>query len=119
MLEIKNLEVVYHSVVLVLRGISLRVPDGAIVALLGPNGAGKTTTLRAIAGLLDIHDGTATKGAVTFDDLDLPAPICAGIASGRTSRSSTGGFRRAASGGTRSPATCREASNRCSPSPAR
>ncbi len=73
MLEIKNLEVVYHSVVLVLRGISLRVPDGAIVALLGPNGAGKTTTLRAIAGLLDIHDGTATKGAVTFDDLDLLA----------------------------------------------
>ncbi len=73
MLEIKNLEVVYHSVVLVLRGISLRVPDGAIVALLGPNGAGKTTTLRAIAGLLDIHNGTATKGAVTFDDLDLLA----------------------------------------------
>ncbi len=73
MLEIKNLEVVYHSVVLVLRGISLRVPDGAIVALLGPNGAGKTTTLRAIAGLLDIHDGTATKGSVTYDDLDLLA----------------------------------------------
>jgi branched-chain amino acid transport system ATP-binding protein len=55
----------------VLRGISMRVPEGRIVALLGPNGAGKTTTLRAICGLLDIHDGKATKGAVTFRGADL------------------------------------------------
>ena len=66
-LEVTNLEVVYHSVMLVLKGVSLRVPAGRIVALLGPNGAGKTTTLRAITGLLDIHDGGATKGAITLD----------------------------------------------------
>ena len=67
MLDIANLEVVYNDVILVLRGLSLSVPDGKIVALLGGNGAGKTTTLRAIAGLLDIHDGKVTKGSVTFD----------------------------------------------------
>ncbi len=66
MLEISNLEVVYHSVVLVLKGVSLQVPDGSIVALLGPNGAGKTTTLRALTGLLDIHDGRITKGDVRW-----------------------------------------------------
>ena len=71
MLEISNLEVVYHSVVLVLQGISLRVPKGGIVALLGPNGAGKTTTLRAITGLLDIHNGRVTKGRVRFAERDL------------------------------------------------
>ncbi len=67
MLEIANLEVVYNEVILVLRGLSLNVPDGEIVALLGSNGAGKTTTLRAITGLLDVHDGKVTKGSVTFD----------------------------------------------------
>lgn len=67
MLEVANLEVVYNDVILVLRGLSLRVPDGEIVALLGGNGAGKTTTLRAISGLLDIHDGKITKGSVTYD----------------------------------------------------
>ncbi len=66
-LDIANLEVVYNDVILVLRGLSLSVPDGKIVALLGGNGAGKTTTLRAISGLLDIHDGEITKGSVTFD----------------------------------------------------
>jgi len=71
LLEISNLEVVYNDVVLALRGISLRVPDGRIVALLGPNGAGKTTTIRAICGLLAIHDADATKGAVTYDGADL------------------------------------------------
>ena len=79
MLDIANLEVVYNDVILVLRGVSLSVPDGEIVALLGSNGAGKTTTLRAISGLLDVHDGKVTKGTVTFageriDDLD-PAEI--------------------------------------------
>ncbi|MEE9177223.1 MAG: ATP-binding cassette domain-containing protein, partial [Acidimicrobiia bacterium] len=62
MLAVENLEVVYNDVVLVLRGISIEVPDGKIVALLGANGAGKTTTLRAITGLLDIHEGDITKG---------------------------------------------------------
>ncbi len=66
MLEIGNLEVVYHSVVRVLDGVSLQVPDGSIVALLGPNGAGKTTTLRAISGLLDVHNGEVTKGSITW-----------------------------------------------------
>jgi branched-chain amino acid transport system ATP-binding protein len=66
MLEIANLEVVYNDVVLVLRGISLEVPDGQIVALLGANGAGKTTTTRAIGGLLDIHEGDVTKGSITW-----------------------------------------------------
>ena len=64
MLDILNLEVVYHSVVRVLHGVSLTVGDGEIVALLGPNGAGKTTTLRAITGLLPLHEGKVTKGHV-------------------------------------------------------
>jgi branched-chain amino acid transport system ATP-binding protein len=67
MLEIANLEVVYNDVILVLRGLSIEVRDGQIVALLGANGAGKTTTLRAITGLLDLHDGDITKGSITFD----------------------------------------------------
>jgi branched-chain amino acid transport system ATP-binding protein len=71
MLKVANLEVVYHSVVLVLDGVSLEVPDGEIVALLGPNGAGKTTTLRAISGLLDIHNGDITKGTITWNGEDL------------------------------------------------
>jgi len=67
MLEVKNLEVVYSDVILVLRGISVVVPDGKIVALLGANGAGKTTILRAISGLLDVHNGDITKGVITLD----------------------------------------------------
>ncbi len=67
LLAVRNLEVVYDDIALVLRGVSLEVPDGAIVALLGANGAGKTTLLRAISGLLDVHDGEVTKGTVTFD----------------------------------------------------
>jgi len=67
MLEVANLEVVYNDVVLVLRGLSLEVNDGQIVALLGSNGAGKTTTLRAITGLLDIHEGDITKGSIILD----------------------------------------------------
>lgn len=68
MLRARNLEVVYDDVVLALRGVSLSVPDGQIVALLGSNGAGKTTLLRALTGLLKIHDGEVTKGGVTLDD---------------------------------------------------
>ena len=63
----KNLEVVYDDVILVLRGVSLEVPHGKIVALLGANGAGKTTLLRAISGLLDVHEGEITKGQITLD----------------------------------------------------
>jgi branched-chain amino acid transport system ATP-binding protein len=70
-LQVQNLEVVYDDVMLVLRGVSLRVPAGQIVALLGANGAGKTTLLRAICGLLDPHDGEVTKGSVTLDDRPL------------------------------------------------
>lgn len=71
MLEVANLEVVYNDVVRVLRGISLEVPGSRIVALLGANGAGKTTTARAITGLLDVHDGEITKGAITFEGRDI------------------------------------------------
>jgi len=71
MLTVNNLEVVYHSVVLVLKGISIEVPEGQIVTLLGPNGAGKTTTLRALTGLLEIHDGRATKGSVAWQGASL------------------------------------------------
>lgn len=67
LLEVANLEVVYHDVILVLRGVSFSVPDGKIVALLGANGAGKTTVLRAISGLLDVHEGDITKGEVRID----------------------------------------------------
>lgn len=67
MLRITGLEVVYHSVARVVSGLSLDVPDGRIVALLGPNGAGKTTVLRAITGLLPLHEGAITKGRIEFD----------------------------------------------------
>jgi branched-chain amino acid transport system ATP-binding protein len=66
-LSLANVEVVYNEVILVLRGLSIDVPDGRIVALLGANGAGKTTTLRAVTGLLDVHKGVITKGTVTYD----------------------------------------------------
>ncbi len=67
MLKVENLEVVYNDVILVLRGISLEVGDSQIVALLGANGAGKTTTLRAVTGLLEIHEGDITKGEIELD----------------------------------------------------
>jgi branched-chain amino acid transport system ATP-binding protein len=71
LLSVKNLEVVYKDVILVLRGVSLDVPSGQIVALLGANGAGKTTLLRGITGLLDINGGEITKGTVTLDGADI------------------------------------------------
>ena len=82
MLEVANLEVVYNEVILVLRGLSIQVPDGQIVALLGSNGAGKTTTARAITGLLDVHEGKTTKGSVSWNGKEvtdlLPAKIVEG-----------------------------------------
>ena len=66
LLEVRNIEVVYNGVILVLRGVSLRVDRGEIVALLGANGAGKTTLLRAVTGLLEVHRGDITKGVVNF-----------------------------------------------------
>ncbi len=65
-LEINNLEVVYHDIVQVLRGVSLRVPTGSVTSLLGTNGAGKTTTLRAISGLLGAENGRIRGGTVRY-----------------------------------------------------
>ncbi|NKC30870.1 ABC transporter ATP-binding protein [Roseomonas sp. BU-1] len=67
LLEVNNIEVVYNDVILVLRGLSLAVPRGQIVALLGANGAGKSTTLKAISGLLKSEDGAVTRGEIRFD----------------------------------------------------
>jgi branched-chain amino acid transport system ATP-binding protein len=66
LLRVNNLEVVYNHTVQVLKGLSLSVPEGAIVALLGSNGAGKTTTLKAISGLLPLEDGEIVDGEVEF-----------------------------------------------------
>lgn len=66
-LRVRNLEVVYGGIALVLRGVSLDVPRGGVAAVLGANGAGKTTMLRAVTGLLGVHGGGITKGTVEFD----------------------------------------------------
>ena len=71
MLEVKNLEVVYQDVILVLRGVSLQIPKGRIVSLLGSNGSGKTTVIRSITGLLDVQNGDITKGNVIVDGEDI------------------------------------------------
>jgi len=70
-LSIKNIEVVYNHVVLVLKGVSLQVPAGGIVALLGANGAGKTTTLKAVSNLLHAERGEVTKGSIMFDGTEV------------------------------------------------
>src|SRR3979409_337781 len=67
LLSVSNIEVVYDNVILVLRGLSLEVPQGTIVALLGANGAGKSTTLKAISGLLKTEDGEVTRGEIIFN----------------------------------------------------
>ncbi|MBI1386756.1 MAG: ATP-binding cassette domain-containing protein [Rhizobiales bacterium] len=66
-LSVSNIEVIYDHVILVLKGVSLEVPRGGIVALLGANGAGKTTTLKAISNLLSAERGEVTKGSIVFD----------------------------------------------------
>ncbi|MHA1601033.1 MAG: ABC transporter ATP-binding protein [Alphaproteobacteria bacterium] len=75
-LQINNIEVIYDHIILVLKGVSLSVPEGGIVALLGANGAGKTTTLKAISNLLRAERGDVTKGSIEFsgDRIDHLSP---------------------------------------------
>ena len=70
-LEVNNIEVIYNHVILVLKGVSLKVPKGGITALLGGNGAGKTTTLKAISGLLASERGEVTKGSIRYRGEDI------------------------------------------------
>ena len=72
-LAVNNIEVIYDHVILVLKGVSLAVPNGGIVALLGANGAGKTTTLKAISNLLHSERGEVTKGSIVFDGAEVQA----------------------------------------------
>src|SRR5262249_48462533 len=72
-LSVNNSEVVYDHVILVLKGVSLTVPKGEIVALLGANGAGKSTTLKAISNLLSAERGEVTKGSIIFDGEEVHA----------------------------------------------
>jgi branched-chain amino acid transport system ATP-binding protein len=68
LLSVNNIEVIYDHVILVLKGVSLEVPEGGVVALLGANGAGKTTTLKAISNLLGAERGEVTKGSILFEE---------------------------------------------------
>lgn len=65
-LQLNNIEVIYDDIILVLKGMSIEVPEGQIIALLGSNGAGKSTTLKAISGLLKPEDGEVTDGEILF-----------------------------------------------------
>ena len=71
MLRLNNIEVIYSDVILVLKGVSLEVPEGKIISLLGANGAGKTTTLKAISGVLYTELGEVTDGSIEFDDMRI------------------------------------------------
>tara|TARA_R110000787_G_scaffold73481_3_gene163790 strand:+ start:13430 stop:14281 length:852 start_codon:yes stop_codon:yes gene_type:complete len=71
LLEVNNIEVIYNSVILVLKGVSLKVPKGGITALLGGNGAGKTTTLKAISNLLHSERGEVTKGSIKYRNVPI------------------------------------------------
>ena len=79
-LKINNIEVKYHEVILVLKGVSIEVPRGGIVALLGANGAGKSTTLKAISGLLKTEDGEVTDGAIEYEGRRIHHERAANIA---------------------------------------
>jgi branched-chain amino acid transport system ATP-binding protein len=70
-LSVNNIEVIYDHVILVLKGVSLEVPKGGVVALLGANGAGKTTTLKAISNLLHAERGDVTKGSIVFEGAEV------------------------------------------------
>jgi len=72
-LDVNNIEVIYDHVILVLKGVSLQVPKGGIVALLGANGAGKTTTLKAVSNLLQAERGEVTKGSIEFEGEQIQA----------------------------------------------
>lgn len=76
LLDVNNIEVIYDHVILVLKGVSLNVPDGGVVAILGANGAGKTTTLKAISNLLGAERGDVTKGSIVYkgDRVDKLTP---------------------------------------------
>jgi branched-chain amino acid transport system ATP-binding protein len=76
MLSVNNIEVIYNSVILVLRGVSFQVEEGKVVSLLGPNGAGKSTTLKAISGMLKSELGEVTRGNITWNDerIDQTSP---------------------------------------------
>lgn len=76
LLQVNNIEVIYDHVILVLKGVSLEVPKGGIVALLGGNGAGKTTTLKAISNLLRAERGEVTKGSIELDGEDVHQMTC-------------------------------------------
>jgi branched-chain amino acid transport system ATP-binding protein len=78
-LVLNNVEVIYDQVILVLRGLSLAVGEGEIVALLGSNGAGKSTTLKAISGLLPSEDGEITQGEIVYEDRRIHARDAADI----------------------------------------
>ncbi|OIQ74891.1 high-affinity branched-chain amino acid transport ATP-binding protein LivF [mine drainage metagenome] len=84
MLDVQGIEVIYNHVILVLKGVSIRVPQGRIVTLLGGNGAGKTTTLRAISCLLRAERGEVTKGSIHYqgeriEQADAPSLVRRGI----------------------------------------
>ncbi len=79
-LKINNIEVKYHEVILVLKGVSIEVPKGGIVALLGANGAGKSTTLKAVSGLLKTEDGEVTDGAIEYEGRRIHHERAANIA---------------------------------------
>ena len=84
LLEVNNIEVIYNHVILVLKGVSLRVPRGGITALLGGNGAGKTTTLKAVSNLLHSERGEVTKGSILYrgervQDLDPATLVRRGV----------------------------------------
>src|SRR5215472_17507138 len=84
LLSVSNIEVIYNHVILVLKGVSLEVPQGGVVALLGGNGAGKTTTLKAISNLLRGERGEVTKGSIRFggeriDRLDAASVVKRGL----------------------------------------
>jgi branched-chain amino acid transport system ATP-binding protein len=84
LLAVNNIEVIYDHVILVLKGVSLEVPEGRIVALLGANGAGKTTTLKAISNLLRAERGEVTKGSIVYkgrrvDALSAPELVSLGV----------------------------------------
>ena len=84
LLDVNNIEVIYNHVILVLKGVSLSLPKGGIVALLGGNGAGKTTTLKAISNLLHSERGEVTKGSILYrgepiDSLDPATLVKSGV----------------------------------------